>query len=138
MVKTKPVDQVVSKWKARIPGVAKSYQDGIKVAKDWQAGSLAAEPLYVEQVTAAANEGRRAAGIQKVSNAEWAKQALDKGAARIGSGMTAAIPKFSTGIAKVLSAIEGVSLPARVASGRENVINRVIPIVEALEKIKGQ
>jgi len=136
MVKTKPLGQVVDKWKSRIPNVAKAYQDGVRGTDNWQSNSLAGEELYKEQVTRAAAEGRRADGIQKVSNEEWKSAAADKGAKRIGAGMTAAIPKFQAGIQAVLSTIEGVSLPARVADPEQNVMNRVMPIVKALAALK--
>jgi len=136
MVETKSLAQTEANWKNAIGRVPAAYADGVRNAKDVINKAIAGEALYAEKMQEAIQNQSRARGLQKVSDEDWRSAALNKGAARIGQGMTEAAPKFSKGMAQVLSVIQGVSLPARVADPVQNVQNRVVPIVEALAAMK--
>jgi len=136
MVHTKGIAATVEKYKSAIPRVGAEYKKGVDSNTDWQANAIAAEPLYAEKIQAAIAAGSRAKGLQATSQGEWKNAASVKGSARIGQGMTEAVPKFQSGMSEVINTIEGVTLPARTSSGVQNVQNRVIPIVQALEELK--
>lgn len=138
MVKTKGLSATTKNWEGAIGAVPGKYSEGVRGTTDWQAKAIAGEDLFATKMSEAISEKSRASGISKVSDSEWQAAALDKGAKRIATGMTAAKGKFSTGISKVLSTIEGVSIAPRTADPMANVDNRVKPIVAALAAIKGK
>ena len=138
MVKTKGLAATQANWETGIGRAPAAYAKGVQGTNDWQEKAIAGEELFAQKIQEAVANKSRANGISKTSNAEWQKQALDKGAARIGPGMNAAKAKFGTGISKVLSAIEGVQIAPRSADPMANVDGRVKPIVAALHAIKGQ
>ena len=138
MVKTKGLSATTKSWESAIGGVPAKYSEGVKATTDWQAKAIAGEDLYGQKIQEAVSKKSRAEGISKVSDSEWQGAALSKGAARIATGMTAAKGKFSTGISKVLSTIEGVTIAPRTADPMANVDGRIKPIVAALHEIKGK
>lgn len=135
MVKTKGLERTVKNWTGAIPIVSGRYSDGVDAATGVIEASKAAEDLWATRVAEAAAARARAKGLDKVSDADWKKAAKEKGAARIGPGMRAAEGQFRSGMSEVLSTIEGVSLPPRTGVGRENLMNRAGPIVDALEAL---
>lgn len=135
MVKTKGLERSVKNWTGSIPIVSGRYTDGVDAASGVIEASKAAEDLWAEKMAAAVAARARSKGLDKVTDADWKRKAKEKGAARIGPGMRAAEDKFRSGMSEVISTIEGVSLPPRGPSGRENLVNRAGPIVDALEAL---
>ena len=136
MVDTKSLEQTQKNWESAIGRVPGAYSDGVKGATNVIAKAIAAEDLYAAKVQEAVAKKSRAKGLAKVSDEDWRAAALDKGASRIATGMTAAKGKFNTGISQVLSVIQGVTIAPRTADPMANVDNRVKPIVAALAKLK--
>jgi hypothetical protein len=136
MVDTKPLSQVQKKWEDSIGRVPSAYAEGVAGAKDVIAKGVAAEGLYAEKLQATIASKKRATELAKVSDSEWKAAAGDKGAKRIGAGMTAAKGKFNKGINEVLTVIQGVTISPRTADPLANVDNRVKPIVKALADMK--
>lgn len=136
MVDTKPLAQVQKNYDDSIGSVPGKYAAGIQVARDWQGEAIKAEELFAQKMQEAISAKRRAENIAKVSNSEWKTAAADKGAKRIGAGMTAAKAKFGKGISEVLTVIQGVSIAPRSADPMANVDGRVKPIVAALAAMK--
>lgn len=136
MVDTISTEQAKKNWKdshGRVPG---AYATGVKNAKDVIAKAIAGEELYAQKVQEAISSKRRARKLAEVTDEDWRRGALDKGAARIGPGMAAAEGKYGTGIGKVLDVIRGVTIAPRSADPMANIDNRVKPIVAALHKMK--
>lgn len=138
MVDTKSLEATRKNWEGAIGRVPQAYSDGVDNAKDVIAKGVAAEDLYAQKVQEAIASKRRAVNLAKVSDDQWRTAAKEKGAARIATGMTASKEKFASGMARVLSTIQGVTLPPRTADPIANVDNRVKPIVAALAKLKDQ
>lgn len=136
MVDTKSNEQATKNWEGAIGRVPAAYSEGVANAKDVIAKAIAGEELYAQKVQEAIASKKRARKLAEVSDEQWRAAAIDKGAARIGPGMTAAKAKFSTGIGKVLDVIRGVTIAPRVADPMANIDNRVKPIVAALHKLK--
>ena len=136
MVDTKSLDQTQKNWEASHGRVPEAYSAGVRGAKDVIAKGVAAEPLYAQKVQEAISAGRRAKKLAEVSDEQWRQAALEKGAARIATGMAASKQKFNSGMAKVLSTIQGVTIAPRSADPMANVDGRVKPIVAALAKMK--
>ena len=136
MVDTKSQDQTKKNWEDAIGRVPGAYTAGIQGAKDWQSKAIAGEDLYAQKVQEAVASKRRARKLANVSDDQWRSAAIEKGAARIATGMTASKEKFGTGMSKVLATIQSVTIAPRVADPMANVDNRVKPIVAALAKLK--
>ena len=136
MVDTKPLAQVQKKWEGSIGRVPSAFTEGVDLAKDVIAKGVAGEELYAVKVQEAIAAKRRAEKLAEVTDAEWKSAAKDKGAKRIGGGMTAAKMKFNKGISEVLTVIQGVEIAPRTADPIANVDNRVKPIVAALAAMK--
>ena len=136
MVDTKSLEATRKKWEGAIGRVPAAYAEGIAGARDVIAKSIAAEDLFAERMQAAIASKRRATKLAEVSDEDWRRASREKGAARIGPGMSASKDKFAKGMARVLETIQGVTLPPRVSDPIANVDNRVKPIVAALRKLK--
>jgi len=125
MVKTKGIERTAANWDNAIGSVP-----------DVIVKAIEGEALYAAKVQEAISKGSRAKALAKVSDEDWRKAALEKGAARIATGMAASKDKFRNGMGTVLSTIESVSIAPRTADPMANVDNRVKPIVAALHKLK--
>ena len=138
MVKIKSSAEIAKKWDDAIGRVPAAYKSGIAGTTDWaeKASSDEAENLWKEKIDEAAAAKRRQKAVSAISNEEWKGAAMDKGAARIGAGMSAAKSKRTANFEPYRSAIEGVSLPPKSADPMANIDARVKPIVNALVEMK--
>ena len=136
MVSTKGIQATTENWKKSQSRVQSEYMNGINRTTDWQASAIAGEDNYGAGVTRAVSEKSRAKGIAKVSDADWKKAALDKGAQRIVAGMQAAEPKFASKMANVLNVIESTQIAPRGPDAASNVTGRVLPLAQALQDAK--
>ena len=135
MVKVKSQAQIQKNYADAAGTAGSRYSDAID-AVAWQAPATAGQALYVQQMTNAEVLKRRATGIAKVPDAEFKAAMREKGAPVIAGRMAAAAPKMAAKFAPFKAAIEGTSIPARVADPIQNVTNRLIPIVKALVAAK--
>ncbi|RLI08930.1 hypothetical protein DRO24_00285, partial [Candidatus Bathyarchaeota archaeon] len=85
----------------------------------------------IQRVQEAASKRAREKGLREISDDDWKRAAMEKGAARIGPGMSASLDKFSKGIGEVISVLQGVTLPPKTADPIQNV-ERVKAIVQAM------
>lgn len=115
--------------------VAKRFEQGVKEA-DWKDPAIAGQSLYEERMQDPSILARRESGIQKVSNDTWRSVTIAKGKGVIAQRMKLASGKWQSAWAPYGETLSGIELPPREASGTANVMNRLIPIVEALEKRK--
>jgi len=138
MVKIKSSAEIAKKWDEAIGRVPAAYKSGVSRTTDWaeKASSDEAENLWSEKIAEAAAAKRRQKAVSVVSNEEWKGAAMDKGAARIGAGMSASKGKRTANFEPYRNAIEGVSLPAKSADPMANIDARVKPIVNALVETK--
>jgi len=137
MVATKPLDQVVTKWKRKVAGASEDYRDGVTNPKsDWQTETLKAEARYKTGVTQAASEGRFGKGVSKAGTEKWKKGALEKGVTRWPEGVAQAEDEYRSGMGDVLNTIAGVTLPARGPKGDPRNYERVKAIGDALHRKK--
>jgi len=132
MVKVKPIEHAKANYRPGASVAPSKYREGVSRATGVIAAAIEAEELWKAKMSEAIAEGRRAKGLSKVSDEEWRKMALEKGAARIGPGMTAAVDKWAARWNPFRSALEAVSLPPRGPDPIANIDARVKPIVEAL------
>ncbi|RLI86944.1 MAG: hypothetical protein DRP01_03120 [Archaeoglobales archaeon] len=131
MVETKSVSEAVEAWKEAITRVPAAYKKGIQRTTGFVEKAAAAEDVWIQRIQEAAARRAREAGLRKITDDQWKKAALEKGAARIGGGMQASVERFNRGISEVISVLQGVTLPPRTADPIQNV-ERVKAIVQAM------
>lgn len=137
MPATKPLSQVVDKWKRRAAQAAPDYSAGVKAPKnDWATATSAAVENYNTGVNDAISRGAFGAGVSKAGTQKWQRKAVAVGAQRFGPGVAAATPEYQAAMGEVLSTIEGVSLPPRGPKGDPRNYQRSQAIGEALHSAK--
>jgi hypothetical protein len=92
--------------------------------------------LYEEQMRNAAVLSRREKGLAGVSDEDWKKAAVEKGAARIGAGMTAGADKRTKNFEPYRAELSAMSLESKTADPSTNVDRRVKPIAVRLHEKK--
>jgi len=135
MVKVKPVDVVVNKWKARASVATEDYKFGIQNPKQpWSKAAEAAFDAWQTGVQEAIADRRFVGGVRRAGDAKWARKALEVGAARYAPGVTAATEDYRAAMSEVLKVIEAISLPARGPRGAAANYERVKVIGDTLHK----
>jgi hypothetical protein len=129
--------EIAAKWSSVTPTRTQFYESGVRAPqKDWQKATANAEPTYKEAVTAAANAGRFAKGVNAAGSAKWQRKAIEVGAGRWGPGVSIAGPDFQAGFAPYRDAIEKVILKPRYPKGDPRNYERVAQIGTALNALK--
>lgn len=124
-----------AKWVQRASAAGQTYTAAVAGSTVDQAGlAAAAEPLWSASVQQAAAEHRFSAGVQKSGTAAWKAGVASKGAARYGSGVTAAQPKYAQNVAPYFQALQNLTLPPRGVKGSN--IARVQAVDDALMAAK--
>jgi len=135
MVKVKPVDVVVNKWKTRASVATEDYKYGVQNPKQsWQKAAEAAFEAWQSGVQEAIADKRFVGGVRRAGDAKWAKKALEVGASRYAPGITAAAEDYRNAMGEVLKVIESISLPPRGARGSATNYERVKIIGDTLHK----
>ena len=135
-MKTKSLGETQKAYEEAIPRAAANYKTGIQAASNVIEASKAAEENWKAGMQDAIGRNARLKGLEKVTDADWKKAALEKGAPRIGGGMTASKEKYNRGMGEVLSVLQGITLPPRTTDPMANVTNRVGTIAVELHKLK--
>ena len=135
MVKVKPESEIKKNYEDSTALVPARFEAGVKAA-DWHDEALAGQDLYEEQMVKPEILGRRAAGIEKVSNEAWRKDTIDKGRNVIGARMKAASDKQIRGYRPYREALAALELPARTADPMTNLVERAGAVVMSMVDTK--
>ncbi len=123
---------------ATIPG---RYEMGVQNA-DWKAGvdSPQANENWKMGIQNAVNNDYWKKGIGNVSNESWKQAAMTKGKNSIAEGIRQSLPKYQANFTPILAAMndQAARLPPRTTDFRQNVSNRVIPVIEAARRAAGR
>ncbi len=137
----KTVDEAAENLDKAAAYIPERYKKGVGKA-DWAgpAGSDEAEANFAGAMTEVIAEKSHQKGIRETDNAFWQKQSADKGGAVIGARIKAAIPRYKTNIRDTMNAAIAASdaAPPKTRDWRENIANRLIPVVEAERKAAGK
>ena len=141
LVKVKSKEEAARKYKDSIGRVPGNYRASVAKTTGVIAAAIAAEPLYKAKMEEALAAGRRAKALAQVTDEDWRRGAMEKGAARIGPGMSAGAGKQAKNWAPYHDTLASLELPARSADPMANVTARVGGVVQALvnkkKEIKG-
>lgn len=138
MVKVKDRATREKNYRAAIAQVPSKYRDAVSKTTGVIDAAVRAQGLYEEMMRRDEVLRRREQGLRKVTDADWQRAALDKGAARIGPGMEAGATKQVANYEPIAQALEALSLPDRSADPIANIDNRVKPVVLAMKKASGK
>ena len=136
MVKMPSQDEIKRAYTNSIPGVSGKYAEQVRKTTGVIEAAKAAEGLYAQKMQEAIANRSREKGLEKVTDEDWRKAALEKGAARIGPGMAAAVDKQAKGYEPYRTALASLELPDRTADPMTNVQNRVGGVVRAMVDTK--
>lgn len=126
-----------AKFAQRAQAAAPDYAKGVQGAgQKWQTNAAAANDAYVAGVTAAANAGRFAKGVNNAGPAKYATNASGKGAQRYPQGVATAAPAWQAGTAPFLTTIANLNLPPRRPKGDPANYQRSQMVGDALRKAK--
>lgn len=101
-----PAD-VAQRWANNLGAAGQKIKDGVNaVTESPMAKAAARQDAWVAGVQRARDDGSYAAGLNKVSLADWKNAMINKGVNRIGTGATAAIPKMTTFMASFLPYVQ--------------------------------
>jgi len=136
-IKVKDAQASATKFVQRAQAAAPQYTAGVQGAgQTWQSNTAASNDAYVQGVTAAANAGRFAAGVNKAGGAKYSQAAASKGAQRYPQGVANAGPSWQAGVQPYLTTIANLTLPPRGPAGSPANIQRVQVIAAALRAQK--
>lgn len=136
-IQVKDAAASAQKFVQRAQAAAPDYTKGVQGAgAHWQANAAAANDSYVQGVTAAANAGRYAKGVNAAGGAKYEQKASTIGAQRYPQGVAQAGPNWQNGAGPFLQTIAGLNLPPRRPKGDPANIARVQMITDALRKKK--
>lgn len=117
------------------------YQAAVSRA-DWHtaAASEQSEQNYREGVQRAVSEGTRQKKIQAMSNEDWRRGAVSKGAPIIGQRTSAALGKWQAKFGPIYSQVLTTvgALPPKTLDFRQNIQTRLVSTVEAWKRAAGK
>lgn len=118
MAAIKPLNIAADKWQRRSAVAGQDYKQGIQSPRtEWEPAAAAANDLYTQAVTAAANAGKYAEGIREAGNARWKNNALRKGPGRFTEGVGIAVGEWQRKFEPFHRAIAAISIPERGPKG---------------------
>lgn len=141
MVVHKTIAEAKRNLEESIPYIGSRYESAVKKA-DWatNAGSEQAEENWAAGVSKAAAGKTRQKAIRLISNADWQNAAALKGGPIIGERVRSGLTKYEANMGPILDAMNNAADSA-VPKGpdfRANIMNRLIPVVEAARKAAGK
>jgi hypothetical protein len=124
-----------AKWSTRAASASGTYTAGVAATtKDQAALAAAAEPLWAQNVAAAAAAKRFSTRLNAVGTAAWKAGVAAVGGTRYSQGVGAAQNKYQTRVAPYFQALGSVTLPARGPKGSNSA--RIDAVVNALMAAK--
>ena len=130
-----PVSEVRKRLEEAIPKIADRYKVGVQNA-EWQRPTLAQAENYYSALDKIKAEDRYRKGVSATSDEAWRKGAIEKGAPILPTRLRDALPKWEREWGPLYENVKKVAsaLPPRTGDFRANVMNRVIPIIEAWKR----
>lgn len=138
-MKTK--EEARANFEASIGYIPDRYRNGVSKA-DWltPAKSDAAEKNYADGVSKAVAQKTRQKEITKMTNEDWKNGAINKGAPIIGERIRGALNDWAANWGPMYDQVQSrvASLPAKTIDWRNNINNRLVPVVETWRKAAGK
>lgn len=137
----KSLDEAFENFKNAVIYIPERYEAGVRKA-DWYtpASSDQAEKNFADAMSKVIAEKRRQEAIKALSNDVWQKACIEKGKPIIGERIRLALSKWREKwgpiYAEVVRKVE--ELPPKTRDWKQNIQNRLVPIVETWIKASGK
>ena len=135
-MRVKSASEIDQAYKGGIGRAPANYQKGVQGTTGWKDAAIKGQALFEEKMRDPNTLARRAKGLQAVSDEEWKRNAVEKGAQRIGAGMTAGADKRTKNFEPYRAAMANLELPDRTSDPETNVTQRVGKIAVTLANLK--
>ena len=130
--------EIAKAYEDAIPRVAARYKAKVGKVMNFKELAIKGQENYVTQMTKPDVLARREEALVEMPPDEWKKGAEDKGAVRIGPGMTAAAPKRTKNYEEIRSGLDGFTIADRTPDWEANVEGRLKPVVRRMKEIAGK
>ncbi|NVM55340.1 MAG: hypothetical protein HWN66_16655 [Candidatus Helarchaeota archaeon] len=129
--------KIAAKWARVTPERSVDYEDGVRnPLRDWAEETADSESRYEAGIKSAMARKAFGKGVKRVGTAKQKSKTILKGIPRWPEGVRVAEADMRTGMEKVVSTLEGITLPPRFETGDPRNIERVKVIQQALHKMK--
>jgi len=129
-------EDIAKAWEEAIPRVPAKYLDRVEKTVGFKERALAGEDTYKAVMEQVLREGRRAKGLERISDEDWKRGVREKGAKRIADGMKIGATKRKAKYEPFRAALHGLEIPEKGPDPVENARTIVPLIVEALVRKK--
>ncbi|MDY6888278.1 MAG: hypothetical protein SVV88_11665 [Pseudomonadota bacterium] len=134
-IKVASAEDIGTKWGEVTPGRSAYYEAGaVGAGGEWEAAAVAAASSYKAGISAADIEKRFAGGIKRAGGSKYDRKVRDVGVGRFGSGVSAAIPDYKSGIAPFRDTLDGMNIPDRKPRGDPSNYAIVQSVGDALHR----
>lgn len=134
-MKVKSQSDIKKNYEQATSIVTERYKTGVADAQ-WKDAAIAGQDLYETQMQNPTVLARRTKGINRTSDEDWKKGAIDKGSGVIAARMKNASGKQASRFEPYRNALASMDLPPKTADPATNVANRVTPIAVKFREIK--
>ncbi len=132
MAEIRSSGDIARKWARVTPQRATDYREGVqRPRRSWEAAAAESNDTYTQAVTAAANEGRFAAGVRRAGDAKWASATTAKGPNRFAEGVQLGQDAYGRGFEPYRQTIESLNLPPRYPRGDPRNLERVSAVARS-------
>lgn len=137
MVNVRSSSESTNRWENNA-GDRQNYESGVEnPINSYQDGVQGAGERYNDAVRAAADRGAYADAVGELDESDWQDKALELGASRLASGVSANTDKYEEKVQPYLDRIASTDLPARGPSGDVDTnIERARVMAQALRDEK--
>jgi hypothetical protein len=134
-IKVSSAEEIGEKWGTVTPGRAGYYEAGaVGAGSDWEAGAISGSGAFKAGISAADIEKRFVGGIKRAGAAKYDRKVRDVGVGRFGTGVSAAIPDYKSGIGPYRDILDGMTIPDRKPRGDPANYAIVQTVGEALHR----
>lgn len=136
-IRVKPLEQIKKNYTGAASEAASRYKDSIARVV-WQANAVAGHDLWVERMGDPDVQARHLSGIENSSDAAIKEGMTKKGAPVLATRMRDAADKQARGYQPIRAALDGMSIPDKVADVDSNIDNILKPVVHAMRRAAGK
>lgn len=136
-IDVKPADVITERYVRKGGGAQADYQAGVNRTPDakWHDRAVAGAANWAAGVAKAAGAGMFAKGIDG-KGPKWKRKASGVGPSRYGTGVAAAGPDYSAGLAPYLATLSALQLPPRGPRGDPGNQQRSAAVQVALNQAR--
>jgi len=137
IIKVKPLEEISKHYKEAARIAETRYKDAIPRI-EWRERAEAGQDLYEIKMKKDEVLKRRLERIKEVTDEEFKKALLEKGAKRIRDGMELAVDKHRKRYKPIRDALDGLEVPDKTDDWEKNIDEILKPIVKKMKEAAGK